>query len=301
MTYIARYLGPAGYGVLTFSLAFTSIFGVFTDFNLQLLIAREVARDESLVNKYLSNISVMKIILSFITFGMIAAVINLAGYPWQTVQIVYLLGISVILTAFTQIFYAIFQAYQKMEFQAIGQMLNALLMTVLVIVAVNCKLDVVAFGYLYAIAAFIVLLYCIIVWGVISRRILNITGSFTFKIDWVFWKSTFNQILPFGLSALFVMIFYWSSTILLSIMKGDEAVGLYNAPYRLVLVLSFIPQALIGALYPVMSKLSQAPQQTFKLYYERSQKFLLMLAIPLGIGTTVLASEIIQLLFGAQY
>lgn len=53
--YTARYLGAAGFGILSFALAFTGIFGVFSDFGLSTLTVREVARDKSLASKYLDR------------------------------------------------------------------------------------------------------------------------------------------------------------------------------------------------------------------------------------------------------
>jgi len=55
--YTARYLGAAGFGVLSFALVFTGIFGVFADLGLRQLTVREVARDKSLAGKYLGNIA----------------------------------------------------------------------------------------------------------------------------------------------------------------------------------------------------------------------------------------------------
>ena len=53
--YTARYLGAEGFGILSFALAFTGIFGVFTNLGLSTLTVREVARDKSLASKYLGN------------------------------------------------------------------------------------------------------------------------------------------------------------------------------------------------------------------------------------------------------
>lgn len=114
--YTARYLGAEGFGVLSFALAFTGIFGVFTDLGLQQLTVREVARDKSLAGKYLGNIAVMKVILVIITFGLIAIFINHLGYPEQTIRVFYLFALSVIFVSFSQMFYSTFQAYEKMEY-----------------------------------------------------------------------------------------------------------------------------------------------------------------------------------------
>jgi len=61
--YTARYLSAEGFGILSFALAFTAIFAVFSDLDLSMLAVREVARDKSLAGKYLGNIAVMKVIL----------------------------------------------------------------------------------------------------------------------------------------------------------------------------------------------------------------------------------------------
>jgi len=47
--YTARYLGAEGFGILSFPIAFTAIFGVFADLGLSILTVREVARDKILV------------------------------------------------------------------------------------------------------------------------------------------------------------------------------------------------------------------------------------------------------------
>jgi Polysaccharide biosynthesis protein. len=113
--YTARYLGAEGFGVLSFALAFTGIFGVFSDLGVSTLTVREVARDKSLAGKYLGNIVVMKVILVAITFGLIALTINLLGYPEQTIKVVYLVALYIIFGAFSNIFNSIFQAYEKMN------------------------------------------------------------------------------------------------------------------------------------------------------------------------------------------
>jgi O-antigen/teichoic acid export membrane protein len=53
--YTARYLGAEGFGILSFALAFTGIFCVFSDLGLSILTIRGVARDKSLAGQILSS------------------------------------------------------------------------------------------------------------------------------------------------------------------------------------------------------------------------------------------------------
>src|SRR4030043_166433 len=89
MMYAARPLAPANFGILSFAIAFTGIFAIFGDFGLQSLMVREIARDRTVAPKYLANVSLMKVILVAVAYGLIALTINLMGYPEETVNVVY--------------------------------------------------------------------------------------------------------------------------------------------------------------------------------------------------------------------
>jgi O-antigen/teichoic acid export membrane protein len=301
MMYIARYLSAAGFGILSFALAFTGIFAVFGDLGLGVLTVREVARDKSLALKYVANVSLMKVILAAVTFGLIALTINLMGYPAETIQAVYLLALSVIFSAFTQMFYSIFQAFERMEFQAIGQMLNAALMLGGVILAIKLGFSIIGFAYLYVITSAIALGYSFVVMKLKFSNPASASTAKAMEFDWGFWKPTIKEALPFGLSAIFVAVFLWIDSVMLSSMKGDEIVGWYSAGYRMVFVLLFLPSAFNSAIFPIMSGFHVSSQDALRLTYEKYFKYMLVLAVPIGAGTTLLADRIILLIFGNGY
>ncbi|MCG7847721.1 MAG: flippase, partial [ANME-2 cluster archaeon] len=121
------------------------------------------------------------------------------------------------------------------------------------------------------------------------------------KVDLDFWKSTLKEALPFGLTGIFVTIYYWIDSIMLSLMQGDEAVGWYNAAYRLIMVLLFIPSILNMVIFPAMSRFFITSKESLRFAYEKYFKYMAIVGIPLGLGTTLLADRIILLIFGAEY
>ncbi len=292
--YVARYLGAEGFGILSFALAFAGIFGVLTNFGLDLLVVREVARDKSLARKYLGNAIGIKIILAIIVFGLIALTINILGYPAQTIKVVYLVSLFIIFNAFTNIFNSIFQAFEKIEYVSIGMILNSGLLLSGALLAINQGFGIIGFSFLYFFASVIVLGYSFIVstWKFVKPRI---------EIDWDFWKSSIKQALPFGLAVFFVTIFYWIDSVMLSIMKGNEVVGWYNVSYKIALFLLFIPQASTSAIFPVMSRLYLTSQNYLRLSFEKHFKYMAMLGVPIGVGIMLLARRFILLLFGIEY
>jgi O-antigen/teichoic acid export membrane protein len=122
--YSARYLGAEGFGILSFAIAFTGIFGVFMDLGLSTFTIREVSKDKKLANKFLGNTILIRSILSFFIFLIIVIFVNIFSYPPTIKNVIYIITLSTVLAVSADIFNSIFQSYEKMEFIAIGQILN---------------------------------------------------------------------------------------------------------------------------------------------------------------------------------
>jgi O-antigen/teichoic acid export membrane protein len=292
--YVARYLGAQGFGVLSFALAFTALFGIITNIGLQSLMIREVARDTALALKYLNNFAVMKVFLSILTFGLLALSVNLLHYPAETIRVIYLIGLTVVMGSFGTIFYSLFRAYERMEFEALGGALSGALLLAGALWAIHHNYSITGFAWVYFVASVILLAYCFAVsaWKFTLPRI---------EVDLSFWKESLKRAWPFALSGIFVTLYFYIDSVMLSSMKGNEAVGWYNAAYRLILCLSFIPLAFYGAVFPIMSRFHVTSQKFLRFTHERSFKYMLIVGVPIGIGTTILASKVILLIFGNEY
>jgi len=54
---MGRILGAANYGIISFAMVFTGLFGLLTNLGTNELLIREVARDRSLGSKYVKTSS----------------------------------------------------------------------------------------------------------------------------------------------------------------------------------------------------------------------------------------------------
>ena len=294
LMYTARYLGPANYGILAFALALNGIFGVITNFGLDPLTVREVARNKSLARKYLTNGLVLKLLFGALTFLIVLTVVVLLGYPEITRKVVYIITLSTIVGGLNSLFNDIYQAFERMEFMSIGQILQSALSLVFAIIAIKLGLDVVYFAMIYLSVNLIVLGYHVVAttWKFLKPKI---------EVDLSFWRSVVREAWPFALTAIFVSIYYWIDSVMLSYMKGNEVVGWYNAAYRLILILLVIPSIYFTAIYPIMSKFFKNSHDSLRFSFERSFKYMSMLAFPIGVGTTLLSDKIVLLIFGSRY
>jgi O-antigen/teichoic acid export membrane protein len=299
--YAARYLGPASYGVISFAVAFTSLFSFITDLGLSTLTVRDVARDKSLAPRYLINTVTMKIILSIIFFGLMAIAVNALGYPQETINVVYLFALFAILQSCIQIFYAMFQSYERMEYQALAQILNSVLILVGVTLAIKYGLGVIGFAWLYCASAVVVLGYCLFVFIWKFAKPLSEWMPWKVAIKWDFWKRTLRSALPFMLSMAIAGIFLKIDIIMISAMKGDTAAGYYNAACNLIIVLLTLAAVVTSAAFPAMSRFFVSSKDSLNIAMEKSSKYLFIMGLPMATGTFLLADSIIFAIYGAGF
>ncbi|HMK53517.1 MAG TPA: oligosaccharide flippase family protein [Methanobacteriaceae archaeon] len=292
--YSARYLGAGEFGVLSLALALTGIFGVITDLGLGTLTVREVARDKSLKDKYFFNTLIMKVLLSFLTMGLMVVTVNIIGYPQTIATVIYIITGSVLIGSFSSVFSSIFQAYEKMEYLSLSTVLNSILLFAGVLLAIHYKMDIIVFAILYFIISLFILVYSVSVYK------LNFSFS-ELKIDWSFWEPTMKEALPFGVAAVFVTVFYWIDSIMLSVMVNNEVVGWYNAAYKLIFVFLSFYAVYITSIFPVMAGFFKTSKTSLKFAYERSFKYMIIISVPLAVGTTLLADKIILFIYGTDY
>ncbi len=300
MIYTARSLGVAGFGILSFATAITSIFSPLTDLGITSLMIREVARDKSVAPRYLAQCGLMRMLLAVITFGAIALTVFLGDYPRETVQVVYLLILSMVINAVTQLINSVLYASERMEYPALGQLLNAVLMFIGVMLAVRYDFSVLGFAALYVYASTAVLTYSI---AVLRWKFSAVTpaAASVFNIDLTFWKDTIRQAWPFAFAAIFATISYYTDSVMLSFMKGEEAVGWYNAAFRPVSTLAVVPIVYLSAVFPVMARLHMSSASSLQFIGRKSFQYMLVIAFPIAVGTTVLADRIIAVTYGPDY
>ena len=292
--YTARYLGVAGFGILALALSLTGLFGVFTDLGLTTLTTREVSRDKSLASKYIGNTTIIKVIYAFLTFGLIALVVYIIGYPKEVKTVVYLITLAVILSAFTGIFNSIFQAFQKMEYMSLNIILNAILMITGILIVIHLGLGIIALSSVYLISSALVLVVTLITysWKFFIPKI---------DLDLKFWKPTIKEASFFGVSNILVVIYFYIDSLMLSVMVGYSAVGIYNAPYKLIVVLLFIPGIFVTSIFPLMSKHFESSKNLLKIEYEKSVKYLFAIAVFIFVYGFSFADKIILTIYGTAY
>jgi O-antigen/teichoic acid export membrane protein len=120
-------------------------------------------------------------------------------------------------------------------------------------------------------------------------------------VDYFVWKKLLRNAFPFAILGVFASIYFNIDVVMLSKMRGDEITGWYNAAYRLITALMFIPSAFIGSVAPVLNRFFVSSKNSMGLTYSKSFKYLFILALPLAVGSTLLADRIIGKIYGPEF
>ncbi|MDP2718346.1 MAG: flippase [Dehalococcoidia bacterium] len=292
--FMARELGSANFGKFSFAAGFTAIFAVFLNLGLDTLMVREIARDKSLASKYMGNIFIIKAVLAVIVFVSIVLVLKLIKYPADTSMAVLIFGVSIVFTGFSFIFLQTIQAFERMEY-------NALISVASQIVLVSLGLSALFLGYglIGVVSAFAISsLFRLILSFLICRQ--KFAGP-KVETDFKFWKIIGKRALPLGVIPLAAIITQRADIVMLSGFKGDSAVGWYNAAVNIPLGFAQVPWLLMVALLPMMSASFMNSRDTLIFIFEKSSKFLLILALPMAVGMFLLSDRIILVLLGNEY
>ena len=291
---LARTLGDAGFGKYSFAITFTSLLAIFADLGLCPLAIREVTRNRQLAGKYLYNAAIIKLILSIITFALIFLLINIMRYPTDTKLVVYLFGIYAILNSSSQLFRSIFKAFERMEYEALLDILRKVILTSLGLWVLFSGYGLVELAYISILVGIIDFLcsYLVTVKKFAKPKI---------EIDFHLWRYLILNALPFAMTAIVGTVYVRIDIVMLSMMKGDTAVGWYSAAYNLILALVFIPDVFSYSIFPVMSKFFVSAKDSLKTASEKSAQYLFMVGLPIAVGTIILSRRFIILLYGQEF
>ncbi len=294
ITYAARYLGADGFGIISFSLALAGIFSFCIDLGLSTLMIREISKNRALKDLFFRNVMMLKLISSPIVFFIILAITHILDYPINISLVIYIITLSTIINSFSLTITSVFQAFEEMKYISINNIINSLMLLIFSVIAIKQNMDVIGFSIVYLVVSLVILSVNLCIYTFkFSRPDIELKKSFL--------VSSIQESLPFAITGLSGMIYTYADTIILSIQKGNEVVGWYSAAYKLILITLFIPGILNIIIFPLLSRLNSVSRDSLLKVSSTYFEIMLIIAIPMGFGTTLLADKIILFVFGPGY
>jgi O-antigen/teichoic acid export membrane protein len=293
-----RILAPEMAGRYSFAVAFIGYFDILVRFGLGTLLTREVAKERSHGNKYLSTVTVLRGLLWLLSLPLMTFVVLVYALSGQmTPDIVIAIALFAVGLVFSNLadgFSAVFYAYEKMEYPAA-------IATVTAVTRVSLGALILLMGW-----GFVGLAGVSIVANVVSATILGvlmIRHCFRPHPEWdpKAGRWMMRTSFPLMINLLLATVFFRIDVLILKPMKGDTVVGYYTAALKYVDGLLIIPQYFTQAIFPLMSRYAQSARDSLMRAYVLSLRLLIMVALPIAVGIFFVAEGLIMLLGGAEY
>lgn len=294
--FIARFLGPEGYGLLNYAIAFSALAGSFVSLGLDSIVIKELVRRPDDRDKILGSAFVMKLLAGILGLLINIALISIIK-PGDTF-ILYLVALS----SFGFIFQAVgvidyyYQAQVKSKYSVFAQ--NAAFLTVVllrIILLVN-RAPVIAFAIAGIIESFLIALFVIFSYKKFSHLSVG---------AWRFDKGIARQLLgesyPLIFAGVASMINMRLDQVMLGSMLDEKTVGIYTVAIRIAEIWYVIPMVLGMSVYP---SIISAKEQSYELYRSKLHKIVLYMscfAIPFALIITFAANFIVHFLYGDEF
>lgn len=294
LIYAARILGVEKYGVFSYAFALVSLFAVSMDLGISRYIVQQLSRDHTKIPVFMGGSLMIKAVLICCGIVLIMSVGLIMRRDMETMSILIILAGYVALDSLTMTFTSIFQAVERMSYQAILVSISNIAMSLMGFLFLYLMPNVLLFSSIYLFGGLLRLI-------LVSWWCIRMYGAPHWVIDFGFCRNLLKNGIPFSLVTIFVTIYYYIDTIILSAYSGNDIVGYYNAAYRLIEAPLFLVAAFTTAIFPAASKLFIEDRQELKKITTEGFQKTLVFASLIAVVVAFFSDEIVALVYGTKY
>ncbi|WP_461947113.1 oligosaccharide flippase family protein [Nostoc sp.] len=290
---IARTLGAEALGQYLLAYSYYFIFVGIASQGLKTLFTRELAREPEKTPIYLMSGTWLQLIFSFFSYGVLVIVVFLLPYSSKTSTICYIMGLTIIPFALSNITEAIFQAQEKMHLIAISTVPVYILRVIIMIWAMQLKYGIESLG---AILCFSETLILVIEWIFIIRLV-----KIEWQIDGNFVLNTIKNARTFFAIEGIAVLNGRVQILILSLLGNEFLVGLFGGITQLLLPFSIIANSITLAMFPRFSKAVDQGRDRQRQIAENVIEILLIMALPLLIGLLFFGKDLLVLIYNPSF
>ena len=289
-----RYLGKEGYGNYTTVMVFLQFFGILVDMGLYIILIKKISEDGADEDSLVGNIFTIRLISAVVFLGIAPLLVMFFPYPTIVKTGVALLSLSFLFITLNQVLQGVFQKHLKMIKVTISEVLGRLVLLAGTFIAIYLDQGLLTILIVVVLGSFTNFIFTFF----FSRKFVQIKLRFEFDV----WKNVIFEAYPIALAILFNLVYFKADTLILSLLKSQEDVGIYGAPYKILEVLVTFPAMFAGLTIPVLTyAYEKMDKERFKRVLSKAFDFLAMLSLPLMVGTFFVAQPIIDLIAGEEF
>jgi len=292
--YVARYLGPSKYGLLSYAISFVGLFSAIAMLGLDNIVVRNLVGYEKNRDELLGTAFALKVIGSILLLGILALAVRFTTNDKLTNLLILIIALATIFQSFNVVdFY--FRSRVLSKYAVYARIVSVIFSAFIMFLLIYFRTGLIYFAAVKLIESVILAI------GLITTYAKQKLSMFEWRIKFDLAKRLLKDSWPLILSGVAISIYMKIDQVMIKEMLNLKAVGNYAVAVKLSEGWYFIPMAIASSVFPAIVNAKKASK---KLYYERLEKlYALMtwLAIGIALPITFLAHDIVSVLFGVQY
>lgn len=291
---LVQYLGPEAAGHFGLLASYLTVFSFFVDLGMSQLVIKKMSEDADNIGKYLTNYFIVQLGLGVVFMLIMDTAVYVSDYPQHVKLPLYVAGLALLLSSLNLPFKAVVVAKQKLTIHAQVNFYNSFINAGMMALAIILRQNVLFLSFIsVAVSLFDLSVYS----TVVHRRF----AKFTLDFDWAFIKQLFIWNMPFMALTLF-SVYNRVDGLMLPYFRDFVETGYYAAAYKFWDMLAFFPGVIGISLYPFFAQaMSRKLMDDVRRGLEIYTRYMIAVAVPMAVGTFLLADQITVRFFGDDF
>jgi len=285
---LANYLGPEGVGNYNTITTYVNFFIVIADLGLFAVTVREIAKNPDSEPRIISNVFTLRFFSALFASVIAVIIVFLTNYSSDIKLGVLIATGFLFFNLLGSVYDMVLQYRLKMQYSALAEFLSK------VIAIIALYIIIITHGSFLAIMSTVAItgIGIFVFKWLFARTFIEFGPKYDKKIaSWIF-----NAAWPLGLVFIINNLYFKLDTLLLFVIKGATAVGIYSVSYKILEVTAFIGSYFASALKPAISEKITTDKQAVASIIRKSISVMVFISMPLLIVSIVFSKDIILFL-----
>lgn len=290
IVYVARSYGATVFGSFSFAVSVNAFIFVVSNFGLPVFGAREVAQTSRVSSRLARSVSKARLLLAISATGVALAVLFFVpSVSGEELLLVLGFGLSDMILAF--LYDWAFQGMGKLHGWAALNVLWQALWLVLTVAVVRAHSSIAAVSFAYAAGVSVAAVV-----GWLWLKGLRTPSERAPDSAYSAW-GVFRSGTALGTATVLITVLLWSDTIIVRLIGGPHAAGIYAAGNRAALALcSLSGFYVLGAFSHLSAAAARSPEE-FREYFRKCYRDLALIFVPGSIWAIFYAPQILVVIF----
>jgi O-antigen/teichoic acid export membrane protein len=289
----ARTLKTEGYGVWSGVSSYTGLFAVLTDLGFVTVATQRMATEPEREAEWLGALVGVRVAASLLIAAICAASVPLLLRSTGHSHAVAYIMTTTMLTTGAASLLTVFQSRLRSGIGLSFTVLQWFLWLAAVVVLHIEHASVVAFAIANTLILFVIAGLQIQA----SRRFVEIAWRAGLRL----WRPLVRQAVPLGVATIMITIYYQVDSVLLLQLAGARETGLYGAAYGFLGPLTFLPAAIMGSFFPVLSAIHKRDPERSRRLVQVCADVMAVIGLPILAGAIALSAPIVHLIYGGEF